>query len=115
MLTLSHAAHTKASAIQPKQHPVGELPSACSLASGSHGLHTNFRGLWDSSLVVASVLASLSVVVYVPTALQFADLYCKCYLQYYYSIIEYSPHRIVRLLCGASELISRRGRLYREI
>lgn len=63
--------------------------------------------------VVASVLAALSVVVYVPTAVQFGHFHCKLYLQYYYGIIEYSLHRIVRLLCGASELIPRRGRLLR--
>lgn len=114
-LTLSHAAHTKASGIQPQQRPVGVLPSAYSLAFGNHGLHSDFLGLWDFSLAVASVLAALSVVVYVRTAIEFARFYCKCCLQYYYSIIEYSQHRIVRLLCGASELISRRGRLCRVI
>lgn len=64
---------------------------------------------------VASVLAALSVMVYVPTAVQFARFYCKCCLQYYYTIIEYSLRRIVRLLCDASELISRRGRFCRVV
>lgn len=56
--------------------------------------------------MAASALAALSVVVYVPTAVQFGHVHCKLYLQYY-GIIQYSLHRIVRLLCGASELISR--------
>lgn len=111
MLTLPHAAHTKASETQPQQDPLGVLPSVSSLASGSHGLCIDFLGIWDFSLPVASVLAALSTLVYVPTAVQFADFYCKYFVQYYYSIIKYSVHRIRRLLCGASELFCRMGRL----
>lgn len=111
VLTLPHAAHIEASGTQPQQHP-RVLPSVSTLASGSHGLHIDFLGIWDFSLPVASVLAALSTLVYVPTAVQFADFYCKYFVQYYYSTIKYSVQRIRRLLCGASELFCRMGRFF---
>lgn len=76
VLTLPRA-HTEVSGTQPQQHPPGVLPSASSLASGSHGLHMDFLGIVEFSFPGASVLAALSTLVYVPTAVQFAGFYCK--------------------------------------
>lgn len=88
----------------PPQHPAGVLPSP---ASGSHGLHANRLGLRDSSLprcwrpsrswFASRQLLGLHAFIVGP------------------SIAEYSLHSRGRLLCGASELVSGRGRLHRVI